>query len=58
MIKANIEAEIEANIEAEIEANIEAEIEAIKKEKDKNYEEIKKLDRIMESYKRMKKKAS
>lgn len=39
-----------------IKANIEAEIEAVKKEKDQNYEEIKKLDRIMEAYKRMQKK--
>ncbi len=36
-------------------SNIVAEIEAIKKEKDQNYKEIKKLDRIMDSYKRMQK---
>lgn len=39
-----------------IKANIEAEIEAVKKEKDQNYEEIKKLDRIIEAYKRIQKK--
>lgn len=39
-----------------IKANIEAEIEAVKKKKDQNYEEIKKLDKIMEANKRMQKK--